>query len=260
MNEFENHIKQKLEERRLSPSQSAWSQLERRLDEKPKSSPKLWWLVVAASFLLGIGLSGWFFSQQSLDGETNSRLSNRQQLPAINATPAQVETLSFQDSIEPVLMPEKSGLAVQVQRKPVATTPNIKPFSDTKSSLHPDLPSAVSSHQIPAEKQEMVPDKTTEEMPVEQDNLNRVIAGIVAKVQTESETHQVTDAEINQLIRQAQLRLRAEKAFASSDNEIDAMALLQEVEHDLDKSLKERVFQAIKLGLDKAKILLASRR
>ncbi len=54
---FEEHIKDKLEKRRIEPSDKAWSKLSEKLDEhEGKSNNKMfWWLGIAAS-LVGVFL------------------------------------------------------------------------------------------------------------------------------------------------------------------------------------------------------------
>src|SRR5699024_5463834 len=97
------------------------------------------------------------------------------------------------------------------------------------------------------------------EKPEDPGDLNTAIASIVEKAKAQSATHEVTDQEIETLLREAQFKIRAEKALKDSRNTVNADVLLQEVEMELDKSLKERVFDAIKNGPHQARVMLANR-
>src|SRR5690625_2054547 len=62
-NNFEHHVKEKLEARRMPPSDELWDKLDARLSENTQKSRKTyWWIGIAASFLLGLLISGIYFS------------------------------------------------------------------------------------------------------------------------------------------------------------------------------------------------------
>ena len=65
-NNLDNSIKEKLQNRRLKPSASAWERLSAQLDEQPKQKKKGWFFYIgaAASILLLIGIGVQFLSSK----------------------------------------------------------------------------------------------------------------------------------------------------------------------------------------------------
>ena len=63
---FEEQLKDKLEQRKLQPSEQAWSKLANRLDnQEKKENRSLWWLGVAASIVLILAVSIPYFNNDS---------------------------------------------------------------------------------------------------------------------------------------------------------------------------------------------------
>lgn len=239
----ENNIKEKLEKRRITPSDEAWNKLETKLDgQKQKSKKGFWWIGIAASFLLGILISGLFYSNQNTE-KTTKIANGKQDVQTVKETTPSVFPKLKEIKPEPI----------QFEITPLASN-TIK-----KESRKIDSPQIVKSQPIPAKVKPKEEAPKFNETTQETDDLNVVIASIMEKAKTQSQTHEVTDAEIDKLIREAQFRIKAESAFKASKNTVNANVLLQEVEFEMDKSLKDRVFKAIKDGLHKAKIMVASR-
>ena len=74
----------------------------------------------------------------------------------------------------------------------------------------------------------------------------------------ESESNQVTDVEVDSLLRAAQFDILKEKVF-QDNGKVDAMALLVEVEDEIDQSFREKIFKKLKDGLFKARTAIANR-
>lgn len=76
MSNWKNNIKQKMESREISPSDSAWSKLDSMLsEEKPKSNLKLW-LGIAASLLILISITLVYFNNPTTN---KSLITNKNQ-------------------------------------------------------------------------------------------------------------------------------------------------------------------------------------
>ena len=83
---------------------------------------------------------------------------------------------------------------------------------------------------------------------------------IVAQVQALKKTNKtVSDAEINALLDQAQKEIMLNKLYNEATKTVDADALLQDVEADLEQSFRERAFKAIKSGYEYVKTAVAER-
>ena len=83
---------------------------------------------------------------------------------------------------------------------------------------------------------------------------------VVAKVEAlKKEQSTVSDAEINALLDRAQKEIALHKLYNEATNKVDAMALLQDVEADLEQSFRARAFKAIKAGYHYVKTSVAER-
>ena len=81
---------------------------------------------------------------------------------------------------------------------------------------------------------------------------------LAAVLHLENESIQVTDAEVDSLLRVAQFDILKEKVF-QDNGKVDAMALLIEVEDEIDQSFRDRIFKKLKDGLFKARTAIANR-
>ncbi|HKL90322.1 MAG TPA: hypothetical protein VJ880_03980, partial [Allomuricauda sp.] len=94
-------------------------------------------------------------------------------------------------------------------------------------------------------------------------NSDRLIAQkveeVVAQVQIMENAHQdVTDAEVDSLLRAAQQQILTDKLFTEGGS-VDAMSLLAEVEDELDESFRDQIFDALKSGYLKLRTAVADR-
>ncbi len=83
---------------------------------------------------------------------------------------------------------------------------------------------------------------------------------VVAQVQELKKINNiVSDAEINALLDQAQKDIALHKIYNETTKKVDANALLQSVEDDLEQSFRDRAFKAIKSGYHYVKTSVAER-
>ncbi len=89
--------------------------------------------------------------------------------------------------------------------------------------------------------------------------INAKIAEIVAQVDLmENNNLPISNAEVDSLLRKAQNEVLADKIF-NKEGKVDAMALLNEVEGELDKSFREQIFESLKTGFLKVRTAVADR-
>lgn len=82
---------------------------------------------------------------------------------------------------------------------------------------------------------------------------------VVAQVELmEISQQDVTDAEVDSLLRAAQRQILTDKLFSKSGS-VDAMSLLAEVEDELDESFRDQIFDALKTGYFKLRTAVADR-
>ena len=235
-NKFENNIKDKLELRRLQPSNDAFDKLSKRLEQKEKkqNNKAYWWLGMAASL---VGLM--FVAFQFLNTE-NVR-------PVIVDTPAIIHPK------------ENTQVAVQEVEKPKEVLKVDKPIDMIEKQSIKNNPVTVAKEKVvPKEKNQIV----TPTMVV-QEKLSfeeQKIQNIVAKVhELKNKNQEVTDAVIDAMLLEAQKEIRFKKMYNGSTGIVDANTLLQEVEADLDQSFRSKVFDAIKTSYNSVKTAVVQR-
>ena len=87
--------------------------------------------------------------------------------------------------------------------------------------------------------------------------ISEQLDAVVAQVDAmESEGALVTDAEIDSLLQQAQEAI-AQKRRVTSEGRVDAMALLDQAEFELDRSFREDIFEKLKSGFNKVRLAMA---
>lgn len=247
---FDSNVKEQLEKRTIQPSDGAWGKLSQRLDteEKKRNKPSYWWLGIAAS-MAGI----LFFTIQYF----NIKNSN-------DITPQVVNTENVIKEAEVLQEPVKYN--TEIQKEPKQEVIAKKEITEPTKALKEK--STLEKVEL---KPEIVHTKTilqepktiTEPTKVIQKELTfeeQKIQDIVAQVQ-ELKEHKtnVTDAEIETLLQQAQQEIALKKLYDESTGIVDANALLQDVEEELDQSFRTRVFEALKKSYGTVKTAVANR-
>ena len=86
------------------------------------------------------------------------------------------------------------------------------------------------------------------------------IKDVVAKVHTlKSENKTITNADIDALLIEAQKEIALNRLYNETNGTVDASALLQDVENELDQSFRSKVFEAIKASYNTVKTTVAQR-
>ncbi len=253
MDKFEKHIREKFQEREISPSSKAWGKIAEAMGEekRPQNRTRLFWSVgVAASLLLVITLSLNYWNTTDQQPQENK-----------------VVEASVEDEIK---QEEETGPVVITDQKEERTT--ISPKEDTglafekdQSVVNPDsqFPKVIENpSDIGDNEREMQSPLTSEIAVVEsgittkiEDKLNEVLATVTA---LENNKIEVTDAEIDSLLMAAQQELLLDKVI-QKNGKVDAMALLNEVEEELDQSFRDQLFDTLKEGFFKLRTAVADR-
>lgn len=241
-NKFEQHIKKQLESREIPPSSDAWLKVSDRLDESSAEPPKkrgFFWYAVAACFIGLIVLSTVFFSGRK----------------SVMEPPIQV-----------VEETTKEGQVKEERQKTETLKVPVEMVTREASSEEPTRSTAIENRlPVPAAGSDTEPlaDGTLQEtIPLNEnseDLINTKLLEVLAQVDAlEQNQEQITDAEVDSLLRKAQEELLSEALFRT-DRSVDAMALLSEVEGELDKSFRDQIFESLKSGFLKVRTAVADR-
>ncbi|MDT0642377.1 hypothetical protein RM553_05975 [Zunongwangia sp. F363] len=245
---FEDHIKEQLEKRRIQPSGSGWDKLEARLDaaESKGGGNSKWWISIAAAVVAALVIAGFVFT-------TEDKINT----PPIVEQP--VEEFSAPS------VKEKSKAEIEIALEEVEEQPEVKKTSERTSGFQKP-PENTQSEIVEAQgvKQEIITDSVpahvaTQKNPEEavfRSKLEEVIAAVNS---VETEEGGITDAEVNALLAEAAKEISRESGKEYSTGMVDASALLEDVEGELDESFRQKVFEMLKDGVIKARTAVATR-
>ncbi|TRZ44373.1 hypothetical protein [Robertkochia solimangrovi] len=232
-------IREVLESRKVSPSSESWGKLSEMLDtaeESPKKKTFPWIRIAAAVIvLLGAGTL-WMINS---GGEAVV-------VPVVHQE-------AKPESVVPELTtPVKKLTEVPVPESSVAATPAGKAVEPLKRVVERKSVIAEGNPEI-FETQEAIAETRIQETFTAEELAIASAAESIRQKQMEGE---VTDAEIDALLLEAQRKLYGDTII--KNNKVDAMALLDEVEFELDRSFKDKVFEALRKGYQKVKTAVAN--
>jgi hypothetical protein len=238
MDKLEKHIKDKLEERTIAPSKGAWDKIASQIKGPSPKKRTPWSIYAVAASVVGVVLvSVYFFTNESPRVDENQVVETETKTGVITEPEQTTGKESMEESIEVAVIEADSKIT---EENPTMDADN--PISngalvqeETKAPLKDEL--LINSDALIAQKVEEV----------------------VAQVELMEHAHQdVTDAEVDSLLRAAQRQILTDKLFTESGS-VDAMSLLAEVEDELDETFRDQIFDALKSGYLKLRTAVADR-
>lgn len=245
MDKLERHIKKKLEERKISPSNEAWQQIESSLETQTKKiSRRTYWYAIAASLIGLLIISVAYFNSQDANKPVieivdveNSKDNNPKRIKQTKIVVTNKEEKNYQVDKK---SNEVNTETILIKEKPIKNDKGLAVVEPLSQEEKPVKDSFVSK-----KAEDLIIDKKVEE----------VLATVIS---LESMANQVTEAEIDSLLWSAQQEVLKERLF-QQDGKVDAMALLNEVETELDQSFRNKIFKKLKQGFFKARTAVADR-
>jgi hypothetical protein len=246
---FEQYVKEKMRQREITPSDDAWNKIAGQLPDKEEKRKKpIVWYSIAASFV-GILIITLYFTQSAKPVLESSG--------QIVATEEKEEETQVKEELPVIPIPERE------QSEILVATPDLQ--EDKKEE-------GLDTHQniLPAAAEEelaSLESNTEIEHSIPQGELQRKedliikakIAEVLAEVRLlEMNNDALTEMEVDSLLKKAQGELLKERIFME-DRSVDAMALLNEVEDELDRSLRDQIFDRLKSGFNKVRTAVADR-
>lgn len=228
--DFEKDIQRKLREREIVPSEKAWKKLNSQLPkEKAKKGVTWYWVAAAVIILISAGV---FMNNDK----------NELEKPAVVNTGKESEK-TIQQTPSPKI---KEDVIVNEIQDPLRKTEENKIIPEISNSV-------VVAQEI--EKEIEIPEEP-EVVTIEDKKVTEVVSYLEA---LQSSGKEITEAMVDSLLIQAQRELALERTFKDSTGKVDAMALLNEVEEELDKSFKDKLFKALEGGFIVIKTAVADR-
>lgn len=259
---FEEQLKEKLEQRSIQPSSDAWNKLSDRLDEEGdnQNNKGFWWLGIAAT-IVGVLFALTFVFKSNTEIVEPTIVDTKEETT--------IETQDFQnlDALEEsntVAIEENDSKPEKTQQKEVKEqiikVPLKSVIKEQQDALIPnkvnEVVAKVDTKLISEEVNKKVTEQKPEIVSFETQKVNEVVAQI-KKLQQENK--EVTTEEIDALLEAAQKEITMQKLYDEATKTVDAEALLQSVEDDLEQSFRDKVFSTLTSGYKTVKTAVATR-
>jgi hypothetical protein len=258
---FEEQLKDKLEKRSIQPSQDAWNKLSDKLDkaEDKQSNKGFWWLGIAAT-VVGVLLALTFVFKLNTEiiepviVDTKKEnvidtkvLQNKEVFKESNTLVVE------QKDITETKNNQTKNTNTQIDKAPLKTIVNQKQEAIIKEA---DANSTAVANANTTDATKSNTEKAVEVLSFEDQKVKDVVAQIQ---QLQKDNKEITTEEIDALLEVAQKEITMQKLYNEATNKVDANALLQSVEDDLEQSFRAKVFEAIKSGYESVKTAVAER-
>ena len=245
VNKFDQEIKEKFESRKIQPSAGAWQQIESQLNAAPVKRNRPFGWVSAAAVLVGVSLISFLYFNRT---EEYQQPVEQMVVQPVEKSESELHVKDLKDQVE-MKIPEKTQIAntgdesmVKSVEKVVKSKPKLKDSDNLATIQEVKLKPAES---VNLENNDKLIDSKVDELVAQ-------IAGM------EEDKVALTDAEVDSLLEQAREDILKSKVKAVNGS-VDAMALLAEVETELDQSFRDQLFDVLKQRYLRVKTALADR-
>ncbi|MEH6761048.1 hypothetical protein [Maribacter arcticus] len=243
---FEKHIKSQFKDREIQPSENAWEKISSELNSNTlKKKPVYLWMGIAASVMVLIGIALFYFN-----GSDNL---NEIQFEVVDTDNKEVLEEKIRTESLPFLEKEPEAIAKNDDLEKINSVVEKK----QESIKNKEIITVEDSIEV-ASVERAVPEKKGDELEISDDIINTKVAGVVAQLDVLEQYSTVTDAEVDSLLKMAQQEILREKIF-KTDKSVDALALLTEVEGELDQSFRDQIFKSLKASFIKVRTAVADR-
>ncbi len=245
---LEDTIREKMQERELQPSPDTWNRLEARLGEEKKSGlDRSAWFAIAASFIGILILASVYLNSNSITTNNNIVEENTSvEEPRLNNDLPIKNIITTLDNTDVELVLEESKPEeIKVQEKvpkPNEVIARSIPAIDKSSTMESEV---VVANEIPKES-EILESKQDPIILNNEDFIKSKINEVVAEVEKRANTENAVSAEeIDALLQSAQREIGNKRILNSQTRKVDAAALLTDVEFELERSFRDKVFDAL---------------
>ena len=249
---FEEQLKEKLEKRTIQPSSEAWKKLSDRLDDqgKNKNYRGYWWLGIAASITAIILVTMLVFNNSKRTIEpiiVDSPAIETNKVEKITSTEVEALPTASMDNTKPL---NESSEEVKPKGKPNKQTPTFKPVQIA-------LKEALATQVV---KENEIAPKVTETSLTTTNFEDTKFKNVVAEIKRlQTENTVVSETELDSMLKQAERDILKHRINNENSNTVDANALLQDVETDLEQSFRAKVFEALLNNYETVKTAVAKR-
>ena len=253
-NKFDKQIKEKLDKRTIEPSADAWNILSERLDTetKMKTGNTNYWLLGAAATVVGVLLVVTQIGERGaevMDEPSKVVAAPNNNLGTENGnTEKQYPIAEKEVDVQEALIADKNNAIEEVNFNESL----VHRGSDNITAEFPEEKVVTTVNENEIAEKELPEEKLTFE--------EQKILDVVAQVQLlKDENIEVSEAEIDALLMKAEKEIVLNRMSSEISRSVDANALLESVEQELDQSFRSKVLEAIKTSYNSVKTTIAQR-
>jgi len=262
---FEDNIREKLQEREIQPSSKAWKKLTTKLDSQQKrGNKKVLWYSIAAGFVGILIVTSLVFDNSSTKLEKNKILVDDNTIIVdnrnneINIIPVKIltEKIASQDSDSKKYFYryKKRGDNIVSEKKPVLIKNNVK----KPEVIFTSNEAKVTNNEY--RQFEITSNKDIVKIVHENTFVDSKVDEVVAQVQAlQKNNKMISLQEIDVMLIKAQHKIQMKRILNDKTNKINATALLNNVELELETSFRDKVFEALGNGFNVIRTALVER-
>lgn len=218
----QHKYRNEIQNRGITPSEDSWNQLSEKLDAYENNGKGKYWMFLkyAAVILVLVSVGFYFFNPTKEVTNTPIIVA-----PTLKEDVKNIPQINEEPEVRVAESPKNKEVKEQQKKQPIIF-PKINNIESEALALNEP-------------KKQLPPPNTTN---IETDKVEMLTEEIL--IVEESLTHQNIDAEVEQLLNASKIKLTINHQI-SAKRVVSAHALLAEVEDDLDKDFKEKLFEKI---------------
>ena len=254
---FDDHIREQLQEREIQPSNLAWEKLNSELNKPQKTSVKPLWYAIAASIVGLIVVASLVFKNP-----VNTIIENDKIVETNN------NTIKKEVQDKPIFKAENNELVTTTEtQNKEENSSEIAVSLENQNTISNNKTQIKKSEIAFTNSEERILDNLNQEPVVvskedintsENDFVDLKVAEVVAELAAlEKSNKEVSEDEINALLEKAQLEIQSQRILVN--NKVDATALLNTVEEELETSFRDKVFDALDEQFEKVRTAVVDR-
>ena len=263
-NKFEEHIRTKLQERELQPSEDAWATLESQLGKDKRGNRTIWY-AIAASLVAILVVGSFLLNDTSAPSQeivfevpqNNDRIEEETQKEETFISEEQPDNTSVAE--EKVIISEKNTRKQQpsqTMQEDIAVTVN----KVEKINLEKEESKKSIRNTVIAQTDKL----TIENQPIltkePKDFIDLKVNEVVAQVQgMNTDNTAISAEEIENLLEKAQREITTQRILNEATTRIDPASLLNDVETELERSFRDKVFDALGEGFNTVRTAVVER-
>lgn len=263
---FENTIKETLEKREISPSEASWDKLSAQLDaDEKRSKRKLFlWFGVAASIVGVILVSSIFFKTSTFENETPIIVDSEVKILKNKQTPEVINEVVVQEKTD-IIIEETSKKAIdEINKKSIKTPSKVNAVAevDAVKIIKSTITTPKSITEKTSNNTIAALDKPTTVVTIlKTDDFETLkVKTVIAQIKIlQRKNGVISDVEIDHLLKTAEQEIFKNRLYNETTKMVDANALLQDVEAELQDSFRTRVFESLKSTFKTVKTAVAER-